>query len=376
MSGPTPSNFDYSRYTTGSEAAAQASYGIKDGAGGKGIFIQDAIKDLPRFQPSVGQKVIDILVSPMGSRHPLVVSGKLPQGALTHVMWVYIHKGVGSDWWVCPSRTYGKPCPLCEYRNRLKADPDVPDDTVKLYGTGKYATGVYKMVHHLNPSQLTWQEPVMVWDINYSFMESTLQSMAKQPMVTPDAPTGYINFQWPTAGVQGGRHIKFEIKPKGQYFDYDGHQFIVRQNPVPPHVMQAAEAMPPLDELVYVPEYEELQDALQVSLNQPMGGQPTGQAYGGVGGIESYSPPPQPFGTPEEKCPFANYGGVLGQTFDSWQECRTCQLMAKCESMMPQVQQPAPPQPTPVANPVPPMQPTPAPAAPPAMPPIPRRPQR
>jgi len=360
MSGPTPSNYDYSQYTQDAETTAHESYRIKDGAGGTGVFIPEMIQDVKRFQPSIGEKVIDIIMAPCGSKHPLVVKGKLQQGQMTYITWTFIHKGVGNDWWVCLARTFNQPCPICEYRNRLKADPDVPDDTVKMYGSGKFATGIYKIIHHSNPQSLTWQEPVMVWDINYSFMESTLQSMAKQPMASEDAPTGYINYMWPTAGAQGGRHIKFEVKAKGQYFDYDGHLFIKRQNPVPPHIMEAAKAMPPLDEMVRIPSYTEMKDALEVSLNQPIGGEPTGETYGetygGIGGMTpgyeetSFGTPaganPVPFGTPEDKCPFAEYEGILGVTFDNWTECGSCALRAKCQEMFQAAQKPAPAPPT------------------------------
>lgn len=285
------SNYDYSQYMADAEITAQESYRIKDGAGGKGIFIPELTRDIPRYQSSVGVKVIDIIMAPCGSKHPLVVAGKLKQGQMTHITWAYIHKGVGQDWWICLARTYGKPCPICEYRTRLQADPDIPDDIIKMYGSGKYATGIYKMVHHLNPNQITWQEPVMIWDINNSFMESSLQTMAKQPMVSEDAPTGYINYMWPTAGPQGGRHISFNVKPKGKYFEYEGHSFIKRQFPVPPHVMEAAKAMPPTDELLYVPDYNTIKDALEVSLNQPIGGEPIGETYGGVGAAQTYQFP-------------------------------------------------------------------------------------
>jgi hypothetical protein len=239
----------------------------------------------------------------------------------------------------------------------------------------------------------------MIWDINNSFMESSLQTMAKQPMVSEDAPTGYINYMWPTAGPQGGRHISFNVKPKGKYFEYEGHSFIKRQFPVPPHVMEAAKAMPPTDELLYVPDYNTIKDALEVSLNQPIGGEPIGETYGGVGAAQTYQFPDYgtgqtmapSSGTHEDTCPFKDYGGILGGTFDGFEECATCQLRAKCQSMTPppepvQVPQPVqaprlvqPPQPmqrpvqTPVITPEA-VQPPPVPA--PVMAPIPRRPQR
>jgi len=349
----SPSNFDYSRYeTSGMETVAKEAYRIKDGFGGKGILVPDMVEGIPQFSASIGEKMIDIIMSPAGSRHPLVVSGKLQQGEMTHITWVFIHKGVGQDWWVCLSRTFGERCPFCEYRTKLQADPSIPKETYNLYGSGKYPTGIYKMVHHLNPSRIGWQEPVMIWAVNFSFMETTLQSMAKQPFVTEDIPKGYINFMSPRAGVDGGRHIKFEIKSKGQYFDYDGHQFIVRQQPVPGHILLAAEEMRPLDEMVNIPEYDDMKDALEVGLDNPIGGEPTGVGYDtsfsagpGLGKAVSNAPV---FGTPEDSCPFAEYEGVLGETFGNWEDCQTCHLKVKCEEMY-NASHPPTPAPTPAA---------------------------
>jgi len=325
--------FDYSRYVQDAEITARESYLIKDGAGGRSIFDLAKIQNVPRFKPSIGVHVIDIVMAPAGEHHPLVVAGKLRPEQLTHMCWVYVHKGIGpnQDWFICLARTYGKACPACEQRNKLMADPNVTQEAANVYGSGKYPIGIYNIIHHLNPNQITWSEPVMVWDINNAFMESHLQSRAKQPMVTPDNPTGYINYMWPTAGPQGGRHVKFEVVQKGQFFDYKGHDFIVRNEPIPPHVLSSVYT---LGDLLHIPTYEEVKDAIEAGLQHPIGGEPTGATVAPVISEVPFweGPQTQPvFGTPETKCPFANYGGVLGESFDTWEECENCEFRVACE---------------------------------------------
>jgi hypothetical protein len=153
---------------------------------------------------------------------------------------------------------------------------------------------------------------------------------------------------------------------KGQYFDYIGHQFVMRQQPVPAHILQQAIC---LDDYLDVPEYETVKDALEAGLGNPIGGEPTGQTFDPP--APGYAPAPV-FGTPEPQCPFAEYGGVLGKTLDNWEECGTCSLRSPCEAVAPPapVQQPTQ-APKPTAAPTA-IAPRPAPQA----GPIPRRPQR
>jgi hypothetical protein len=331
---PQQSNVpDYSQYTN--RASAEESYRIKDGAGGRDIFL-DEIRNTPKYQESLGHKLMDIIMYPAGENHPLVVAKKIAVGTMVHMTWVFVHKGIGpgQDWFICLARTYGQPCPVCELRNQIKSTPGMTDDEVKTaimpYYSGKYPLGLYNCVHHNNPQQITWQEPVMYWAINNSFMESKLQSMSKSPI-----GGGFVNYQWPTAGEQGGRHVSYEVVQKGQFYDYIGHQFVVRATPIPPHVLQQAIC---LDDYLDVPSYEQVKDALEMGLGNPIGGEPTGQGSDKAPPWEAAAG--RVFGTPEIGCPFAQYGGVLGKTLDNWEECRTCSLRVNCQDSSYPVQQP------------------------------------
>jgi len=345
--------FDYSGYTQGASMEASRELGGK-----KGMFLQDKIKDIPKFEPTAPQTgertyVVDLIMFPAGINHPLVATNRIQPGHLVHITWAFIHRNMGpsNDRYICMARTYGKPCAACEERNRILADTGLNRDQAwelaKPYNTGTYPIGAYNVVNHLNPQQITWQESVSLWTINNSFMESKLQAVARDPM------TGaFINYAWPTAGNEGGRHISFQVYKKGQYDDYKGHSFYVRQNPVPVQVLQSAMC---LDDFFDVPDYDELKEIVEMMKGHPAGGQPTGEgvwagpgpgmpgqpgpdvaAQGPVYGpgevsMGTVADNPPLFGAPAKQCPYASHGGVLGRSFGTWQECQTCQLRVECE---------------------------------------------
>ena len=334
--------FDYSQYQT--DASAQESQRMKDGLGGKSIFVENLMRDIPRYKETVGIHLMDIIMYPAGANHPMVVKGRIKQETMVHITWAFVHKaiGPGQDWIICLAKTYGQRCPICEFSNMIRANSSMSDEEVKAatkpYYSGKYPLGIYNCIHHADPNAITWSEPVMMWDINNSFMEFKLQAQAKQSMITEDNPTGFINYQWPTAGVQGGRHIGYNAFMKGPFFDFDGHKFYVRKAPVPPNVLQSVRC---LDDLFHVPTFDEVKDSLELDVEMRVqqdagAGQPTGEGvYTGPEAGEYVSPGPALFGQPEPQCPYNEYEGVFGVTFDKFQECRTCTLMVECQAKMP-----------------------------------------
>jgi len=430
---PGQGQYDYSAYTgDAAQTVAQESYRIKDGGGGADIFIPEIVGDFPRFGPSAPQQgsrsyLFDIVMAPAGFKHPVVVKGKIPPDAMVHIFWVYIHKGLGQGWWVCPSRTYGKRCPACEVRTKIMSRVDYQDEAVKKlrepYDTGQHATGVYDVIVHNDPRNITWQEPVMYWQISNYFMESILQGKAKSDGMMEG--TGYINYYYPTAGPQGGRHIKFDCWKKGQYDDFGGHTFFPRQAPVPPHVLAQARC---LSDFVYIGQanrdrvlagqegpptqeewdayYDELKAVVDVVVEgqqqAPAPGQPTGEGYAvGYGGPAAPAQPPhgtmgygqpaqqQVFGSPGPQLPYQECA-PLGSQYGGFGECATCTIRVECGQAAPPPAQdfspppsqpepqpaaPAPAQPQPMPQPGP--QPAaPAPAQPKPMAPMPRRPSQ
>jgi len=84
---------------------------------------------LEYFQPKKGKSKFDIL--------PYTVSIKdhpdMEKGDLWYNKTVYVHYNIGAEGnaYVCPLKTAKKPCPICEYRNKLMRDDDVDEDVIK-----------------------------------------------------------------------------------------------------------------------------------------------------------------------------------------------------------------------------------------------------
>ena len=65
-----------------------------------------------------------------------------------------------------------------------------------------------------------------------------------------------INFSHPSKAE--GKHISFDLAIKGIMREYTGHQFVDRDEGIPKWVLDQA---PCLDDLLYVPTYEEVEEA-------------------------------------------------------------------------------------------------------------------
>lgn len=362
MGNQSQQDYDYSQYTgDAGQQVAQESNRIKDGGGGKDIWIAEAIRQFPKFNPrgpdqGANTYVIDIIMALAGEKHPMVVQGRIRPDAMVHICWVYIHRnlGAGQGWYICPARTYGHRCPACEERARIMANASLTDDQVKLacapFNTGKHPLGIYNVIQHTNPQAITWQEPIMYWPINNSFMEAILQTKAKSDAIMEG--TGYINYFWPTAGDQGGRHIKFDVSKKGKYDEYLGHTFYKRATPVPPHVLAQGRC---LSDFLYIGDesiplaqrfdafYDEIKMAVDIvaegqAAAHDVGGasQPAGIGYPGgpPPGYEAPQVPSQPapalFGTPPPQRGMFQECEPFGSKYDNFTECQTCSVRVGC----------------------------------------------
>ena len=90
--------------------------------GGSGAQILDLsnLEDAAFFKPEEGKHLIDIIPYEIKTgNHP-----KYDKGDLDYLLEYYVHYNVGpgKDRFVCMAKTFGKPCPICEELEILKAN--------------------------------------------------------------------------------------------------------------------------------------------------------------------------------------------------------------------------------------------------------------
>ena len=85
------------------------------GSGMYGNFFRTD-KDFSKWEPGTGKHAMDIVPYFIGAAHPLVKKGKAKPGDWGYVLQIFVHRNVGvnQDTYICPARTLGQPCPICE----------------------------------------------------------------------------------------------------------------------------------------------------------------------------------------------------------------------------------------------------------------------
>ena len=196
--------------------------------------------------PKDGTHIIDLIPYLVGKHDSVSEEGKE-----TYTFEYYVHRNVGpSDaLYICLAETYGKPCPICEHRQRLR-DKGADDEVwKKLFPKRR---NLYNVVCYDRGAD---DEKVLVWDISWFYFEKHL--LAASQKATRGGGTEEIEF----ADIEDGRTIQFTIEPaksKDDYATFLGHSFEERNYEISDDLLNEAHT---LDEIVHRPTYEEMADA-------------------------------------------------------------------------------------------------------------------
>ena len=296
----------------------EQQYKTRDSRAFKDIFDPDKIEGITFFKENQGPNFVDIIPFPVGPRHPEVcVRKKMQIGQRAYVLEVWRHGNVGpnNDQYICLARTYGKPCPICEFRQTDEAGAD----SKELVPKRRSIFAIW--------DRKAEDKGIQVWEIAHWFMDKQLQSRVINPKTGAK-----INFSHPSKAE--GKHISFDLKIMGKNREYTGHQFVDRDEGIPKYILDQA---PVLDDLIFVPTYEEVEEAFYSS----GAGQESGQESG-----QEYNEQPQ-----VEAGPACPWGGVIGEDYMAFNECDQCTIVEVCASMAPpepesEPEPPPPPQPT------------------------------
>ncbi len=218
--------------------------------GGESRMYSDIFQDvegLQKWKCGVGQHLVDIIHYTAGDKDPQTKEGKS-----SHVLHIWVHQRVGpnQDTYVCPAINYKQPCPICEYREKLRNEENYDDDLVKsLYPKHR---NIYNIL--CLDDQKEEAKGVQIWDVSDFFMGEKLRSISKMPD-RGGKGGGYIYY----ADPEEGKTVKFERKGSGQQnTQFLGHQFVERDYTIDEATLNSAFQ---LDQIIIIPTYEELQNA-------------------------------------------------------------------------------------------------------------------
>jgi len=225
---------------------SQESYDKKDDSGRFGNIFKTTDKRLKFWKCGEGEHTIDIIPWLSGDNYPTKNYPDVVKGELVYVLDVWVHRGIGPDenTIVCPSRNYGKPCPICEDINEKRKDESFSDDSIKDISPKRRS--IYQIVCY--DSSAEEEKGVQIWDVAHFFMEKHIAELAKKPR-----SGGFVLFADPDEGKQ----IYFKRKGTGQTnTEFVAHQFLDRDYTIADETLDEGIS---LDDYIEVLSYEELE---------------------------------------------------------------------------------------------------------------------
>ena len=148
----------------------------------------------------------------------------------------FVHQGIGpnKDWHLCLARTFKKPCPICEFRAKMSADPTADEDLIKSLAPKERQLWLVKDL-------MNDPDGVQVWEVSYHLFGKQL----KDKINNSDEEDGYDFFADPTDGLT--MRLALQQSDKGKWTDVGDIEFRARKRQYDPEV---AEEMPCLDDLI------------------------------------------------------------------------------------------------------------------------------
>ena len=207
-------------------------------------------KDIPLWNPKDGQHIIDIVPYYAGKYDPAS-----EEGDATYTFEYQMHRvGPNNTEYICPGM-YGKPCPVCEYRNKLR---EKNDDRYKDYWPK--VRNMYNVIVYDDKQET--RKGVQVWDVANFYFEKPLMAISRKPS-RGGKKEKTINFVHP----RKGKSVTFTIDPpksKDDYRKYVGHAFDDRDYEIDEDTIDNAFQ---LDSIVSRASYDEIKDTFDGSVS-------------------------------------------------------------------------------------------------------------
>ena len=222
---------------------------VADKGGGQfGSYIStgNMPKGMGFWKCTEGSHIIDFIPFLAGPAMPKVSGGGIEEGEFTWLVDLWVHRNVGvlDAPYVCPARTNGEPCPICEYLSQNRDSMSKKDfDAMK----AKRRTLYLIWCHDSSEEE---KRGIQLFDIAHWFMENNLKEIAERPK-----GGGTILYFDPDVG----KNVVFTRRGSGiANTQYLGHRFDDREEPIPDKILDQSF---PLDSLIKYTDYDEIHKA-------------------------------------------------------------------------------------------------------------------
>lgn len=155
----------------------------------------------------------------------------------------YIHRGIGpnEDWHLCAAKTFGQPCPVCEYRSQLARDPNSDEQVIKDLAPKERQLWL--------PKDLADPDQKYIWEYSYHLFGKQLDAKIR----SGDEEDGYDYFADPTDGLTV--RVNFEQSDRGKWVEATDIEFKSRREQYDEDVV---DEMPDLDAMLVATPYDKL----------------------------------------------------------------------------------------------------------------------
>ena len=204
---------------------------------------------LKMFSGKPGTYRLDFMSFVAGKGNPRAESGEL-----YFERTFFVHQGIGpnQDWHLCPARTFKKPCPVCEHRAKMSADPNADEALIKSLAPKERQLWLVKDL-------MNDPDGVQLWEVSYHLFGKQL----KDKINNSDEEDGYDFFADPIEGLT--MRLALQQSSQGKWTETGDIEFRARKRQYDPEVV---EEMPCLDDLLVATPYDKLK-ALFLQTEEP-----------------------------------------------------------------------------------------------------------
>lgn len=314
----------------------QAKNRDKGGMRGKDVIDISGYDEVTFFKPKKGMNLIDILVFEVSTNnHP----GLGKPGELEYILELWVHRGIGAlnHSFICPLKTFGKPCPICEeIEAKIKEGASWKDEEIAALRPTRRA--YYNVIDMNEPDK-----GVQIFTTSYAnFQKELLEEADCSQDGDGEGSDDIICFADPEEGFSVQFRAVTKKWGKIEYFEFKKFDFIERDNQYDEGILSDVY---PLDKMMVEASYDEIRDAFYGLDSEEDGGEEEGTGSSEDKKQTKADPPPKEEDksfekeankaveqetsgpTGDSKCP---HNHAYGTDCDSKDECATCNSWEPC----------------------------------------------